>query len=205
MSGSVTTLSGIVVEDGSGVVGANSYISTAFVDAYAALRGNSTWATYTAAQKAAACIVASQYLDATQTWVGVQGAYAQGMQWPRNEAFDTKRLLDVPTNVVPPDLMNCAADLATKVASGTTLFEDLERGGMIKSESVSGLSTTYMDNAPPTTVYGIVTSLSGLTRNNDTLPPAGAGIVSTGSPGMYQGMFDIPGLPDDLISGPEYE
>lgn len=197
----------LIPEDGSGVMGANAYCSQAFADAYCAARAGadtsfSAWSGYTDAQKQSAIILATDYLDATQSWIGNKNSYSQGLQWPRTGAFDQAGMIDIPTTVVPPVLMMACADLAARAASGTTLLQDLERGGMIKSQSVAGLSITYMDGAPAGTVYGAVSMVAGLTRDANSLPPIGVGITTYGSPGLTQGKFDIGGLNEDIAFNP---
>ena len=54
----------LIVEDGSGLSGANSYASTAQADTYASDRGLTAW-TGDTATKEAALIRATDYLEAT--------------------------------------------------------------------------------------------------------------------------------------------
>ena len=61
----------LVVEDGSGLSGANSYATAAQADTYASDRGLSAW-TGDTATKEAALIRATDYLEATyrEAWLG---------------------------------------------------------------------------------------------------------------------------------------
>lgn len=207
MSGTTTT-SNVIVENGTGIAGANAYCSTAYVDAYAAARSRSagdayaTWATLTDAAKSASVVLVTDYLDTTLRWSGDRASYAQGLEWPRVGAFDTDASVDVPAGIVPPKVMRAAAEMAVKVGGGTTLLQDLDRGGQIQSLSLSGMSITYFQGAPATVVYGAMSLLKGLLRDDAALPPInGLAPVSEGRPGFYQGMFDAPGRPDYLASG----
>lgn len=53
----------VIVEDGTGLDNANSYVSTADADAYFASRGNTAWAALSQDAKDAAVINASEYAD----------------------------------------------------------------------------------------------------------------------------------------------
>lgn len=77
------------VEDGSGVVGANAYITVAYADEYFSDRGEASWPTLTTEQKQIAIIKASSYLDSRfgLSYVGCQGSKSQGLNWPRWDAY----------------------------------------------------------------------------------------------------------------------
>ena len=193
------------VEDGSGVTGATSYVSTDYVVDYAATRvisgvpAYAAWANGTSAMQEAACVLSSDYLDARYAWFGSQlYPYQQGLQWPRLGAYDTVALANVPSTIVPPQIMRATAELAVKVLAGTVLLQDLDRGGHFKSQSVAGLSISYEDGADVGTVYGITGLLAGLISSPDRVPP-NVYSGSQGKPvGFYQGMFDDPGVDIDL-------
>jgi hypothetical protein len=53
----------MIVEDGTGLADANSYLSVAEADAYWAARGNANWAAATTVAKEAALVNASMYVD----------------------------------------------------------------------------------------------------------------------------------------------
>jgi len=197
----------IVTEDGTGLPDASSYVSTDFVDSYAAGRGYTSWGGLTQSQKEASVVLASDYIDTTQTFTGNRNSLTQGLQWPRTDGYDTASQADIPSNFMPRELLRATAELAIKGAAGTTLVQDLTSDQYIKSESAAGLSITYMDSAPAATVFGVITLLKGLVRDPDDLPP----LISSGTsgrPGFRQGMFDIPGGMDLLrggFAGPRYD
>ena len=62
----------LVVEDGTGLADANSYIASADADTYWANRANAAWAALDDDAKAAALIQATQYLDARYSFKGCQ-------------------------------------------------------------------------------------------------------------------------------------
>lgn len=77
------------VEDGSGVVGANAYAPTEFVDAFWADRGdNPAWTAATLAQKKVGIIRATDYAERKfgTVWRGRRTAAGQSLGWPRTGA-----------------------------------------------------------------------------------------------------------------------
>jgi len=167
------------VETGSGVTGANSYISVSDADDYWADRVNATspdgnaWTNASQSEKEGALVEASAYLDATYDWVwnnpplwqgrvnplGPLEAYTplkdkdQGLKWPRNAAYDNDTY--VLQQGVPQKVKDATAELALLALDGF-LLESKDRGGMVKSEAVGSLQVTYMDNAPGNKSYPFI-------------------------------------------------
>jgi hypothetical protein len=77
----------LVVEDGTGVVGANSYASAEDADAYFADRANTTWSAADDVTKSAALINATDYIEmkGTLLWKGQEEFpdAPQGLSFPR--------------------------------------------------------------------------------------------------------------------------
>ena len=77
-----------LVEDGSGLAAANSYLALAAADVYWADRDAVNWATASVMAKEAALIAATQLLDASYTWRGRKGSAGQALDWPRTNVVD---------------------------------------------------------------------------------------------------------------------
>jgi hypothetical protein len=170
------------VEDGTGVTGANSYLSVADADTYWADRANASspdgtaWSGASTADKEGALVEASQYLDANFQWVwnnpprwqgwinplGPLEAYTplksdgQGLQWPRRAAYDEETY--VLQDGVPQKVKDATAELAIYALDGR-LMSSRDRGGMIKREQVGNLEVEYMDNAPGGTSFPYIDRL----------------------------------------------
>lgn len=149
-------MAGIVVEDGTVVTNANSFISTADADAYWADRGDSVWSGYSGTQKQTAVLKAGDYLksEARFEWRGSRISYAQLMPWPRSGAAILHGP-SIPSNVVPALIKYAQIELAYRAALGD-LQPDLDRGGMIKSSTVDVITTVWDDKAPPEIVFPVV-------------------------------------------------
>lgn len=73
----------LIVEDGTGLSNAESYVSVADADAYHSAMGNSSWATGDTAAKEAALRRGTQYLDAHYSFAGEPLTETQALEWPR--------------------------------------------------------------------------------------------------------------------------
>lgn len=151
----------LIIEDGSGVVSANSYASATDVTAHHTARGNTAW-TGTDAAKEAAILRAMDYIEG-MPWKGQKLAYANALEWPRMNVVDRSGYT-IPTDAIPQGviLALCAAALVELVTPGA-LAPALERGGMVKREKVDVIETEFMDGAPSSTTYpAIMVPLKGL-------------------------------------------
>lgn len=149
----------LVVEDGTGLANAESYISVADADTYFSDRGNATWAALTTLAKEQALRKATDYLVATYElrWMGARTTSTQALDWPR---------MNVPRpdiqggyrsfplywdyNVVPTAITRACAELALR-ASSADLVADV--GAQVKQETVGPISVTYTDGARQQTHY----------------------------------------------------
>lgn len=75
----------MTVEDGSGRVDANSYVSVVGADAYHSARGNGIWTTASAASREAALVRACDYLEQGygRLWAGARTNEGQRLSFPR--------------------------------------------------------------------------------------------------------------------------
>lgn len=116
----------LTVEDGTGVAGADSYLSVAAADSYHTARDSQDWLGAGTQEKEIALRVATQYLDAMygEEWVGVRtnGPDVQGLDWPRTGAWDRDDFNHDAT--VPAAVQSATAELALRHVQGTTLLPD---------------------------------------------------------------------------------
>lgn len=128
----------LIVENGTGVAGAETYVSVEFIDGYwGQLAHMSLAAIWLAegdiAKKEGAAREAAQFLD--RRWgafyLGKRRGRVQGLLFPRIEAYDCDGI-DIPE--LPAELQAANCELAVRALNGP-LSEDLERGGEIISEA----------------------------------------------------------------------
>lgn len=131
----------LIVEDGSGLSTAESYVSVAECDTYFAALGNETWADVE--NKEAALRKATQYIDSQYRFRGDKGSIAQALSWPRfSVEYDGYAF---PANEIPKRLKSATCELALKSASADLLAdvsaqyaEEVKVGPIVKK--MSGLN-----------------------------------------------------------------
>lgn len=167
----------VIVEDGTVVANANSYISVADATTYFTNRPNTDWTAASADEKAAALIKATDYMVQKYRlkWRGIRVNFDQVLDWPRagvitedfyspetapRPTIFTGLAYEYPTNVVPLEVKNACCELAARsLASSDPLNADLSRGGAVKREKVGTLEVEYFGNAVPYTVYQAIDDL----------------------------------------------
>ncbi len=141
----------IIIEDGTLVSGANSYIDSAYVDAYATARNLTDWdVSGTQSRKDAAILEASDYLknEVRYNYRGARRTATQITAWPRDGASEYRGPA-LPNDYISWRLKESEAKLSVRAyAAPGTLQPAQDRGGATKFEKVDVIETTYMDNAP---------------------------------------------------------
>lgn len=132
----------LIVEDGSIVADANSYVDLVFARAYADARGLSLPTDDTELE---------QQLIASMDYLEAQRARYQGdktdplnqeLQWPRTGVYID--CVAFPSDEIPKELKNAQCQLAVEVNSGVALFPTQE-GAFITREKVGPLETEYSE------------------------------------------------------------
>lgn len=155
----------LIVEDGTGLATAESYISVTAADTYFLNRNNAVWAALQTPAKEAALRKATDYmLQAYRVrWAGMRNVATQALDWPRRYVPNR----DVPQmygpspafydfTSVPVTVANACAELALR-ASAADLSPDLT--AQVKSESVGPISVVYADGARQDTHYKAIDAM----------------------------------------------
>lgn len=102
------------VEDGTGVAGANSYVSEADATAFHTDRGNTVWTGLSSPDAQVALIKATDYVDKRfgRRFRGFKQTKAQGLEWPRLSAFDNDDFLLNDMDAVPRQLVKAVCEYA---------------------------------------------------------------------------------------------
>ena len=104
----------LVVEDGTGLVGADAYTSVADADAYFLASANATWAVATIPAKEVAIIKATRYMEKRfgTKWKGLIASSEQALGWPRRYVYDERgiELIDQ----VPVQIARACAEYAVQ-------------------------------------------------------------------------------------------
>jgi len=152
----------LTVEDGTGIVGAESYVSVADADNYWGNRTHTsfytTWNAATTAEKEGTLREAAGYLDARygEYYRGLRKGTLQGLQWPRAEAFDKA---GYPLPDLPQEIINANSELASRALSAV-LSADAARGGAVKKNKVEGaVEQEFFEGATSETKYGQIENM----------------------------------------------
>ena len=101
----------VIVEDGSGLPNANSYVSVADADVYFATRPRSTaWTALSTDDKGAHLIHATRILDASTVWEGTRMSQTQALEFPRTPD-------DFSSAAVPDPIITALCELAIALVS----------------------------------------------------------------------------------------
>ena len=136
----------MIPDDGTGLANANAYVSVEFADEYFSARGNQTWAGLGSADKEAAIIKATDYLEAVywEKWQGEKLKANQALAFPR-KPFG-----------MPAKFKSAVCELAIRANAGE-LMSDIER--LTTKEKVGSIEVEYAQNSDPATKYAYVASL----------------------------------------------
>lgn len=158
----------LIVEDGSIVAGADSYISRVDVIAYAAKRGVTLADDDTTDQKVIKAMDYLAYYDGR--WKGEQvEPDVQSLAWPRKYAYIGSGYSPFPDDQIPANLVKATAELTMHVnagvnllptVSGDTAFVTREKVDVIETEYSEAVALAVMGSLP--TMPLVESLLSGL-------------------------------------------
>ena len=156
----------LVIEDGSGLSNAESYVSVADADTYVtAYKGaNTLWDAATEGAKEVAARQSTQYVDGTSNWKGEIESSTQALDWPRNYVYDE---IGTAIDGLPVNVANATAEGMFLIITGETLTANVSRDDQIKRDKVDVLETEWIDGATYQTTFPELTRwLSGYTKTS---------------------------------------
>jgi hypothetical protein len=130
----------IIVEDGSGISDANSYVSLEDARIYVSSIGLALPAPDEDAE--AALLTAMIYIE-NQPYQGYRANTTQALQWPRKNVVSHG--YPVASNVVPVAIWQAQARAAVMVGEGVTLTAEEYSSAVIVKEKVGPIETEYSD------------------------------------------------------------
>lgn len=164
----------IIVETGSIVAGAETYVSVTDADTYHSNRNNTAWAAAITATKEAALRAATAYVDGKyrKRWKGrkVQPV-AQPLEWPRTgvsvansgsglaSAFTdvgVNGLSLIPYNQIPQRLKDATCEAALRALAGPL---SADAASNIKREKLDVMETEYFSPSASAPVYPVIDNL----------------------------------------------
>jgi len=146
----------LIVEDGSGVSGAESYLSVADADTYWSNRNDTQWSGADTADKEAALRTATQYIDATYNFLSQIERSDQALKWPRVNFYDRN---DFFIDSIPNALKDATAELARDYIVNGDLLPSQSRGGDIRKVKAGSVEVEYGEAAPTQRTFNFVNRL----------------------------------------------
>jgi hypothetical protein len=141
----------LVVEDGTGKIDSESYISVADATTYHAARANSDWLLIT--DKEAALRKATDYMIQVyrSLWQGYRAVTDQALDWPRLSVYHNEYLeeIQIASNIIPIEVKNACAELALKTYTDEVLLTDEEQ--KVTMEMIGPITIKYSDNSTTAT------------------------------------------------------
>lgn len=135
-----------VVENGTGIAGANSYVAVAYADSFFADRGNTDWVALSEAQKQTALVRATDYIEQVfdSRWRGSRALLDQPLGWPRSGVYENGELdRAIAENIVPARVMRAACELAMRAHSASLLPDLAATETAVNKEKVGSLEVGY--------------------------------------------------------------
>lgn len=130
----------MIVEDGTGMTDANSYVDVIFADSYFSTRGYSKWGELSDEEKEVFLIRGSEYINYAFDYYGKKSNPSQSMKFPRVELVDDEGYL---VKGIPMVLKEAVCECAKIISNGTEVFQKQESNGAVVSETIGSLSFTY--------------------------------------------------------------
>ncbi|MEW6658776.1 MAG: DnaT-like ssDNA-binding protein [Thermodesulfobacteriota bacterium] len=132
----------IIIEDGSGVTGANSYVSVASATAYLNSKGLTTWGTSTTTAKEVSLNQATLYMELLP-WKGAKALQTYPLAWPRRGMLDRDGY-SVLSDTIPQSVKYAQIELAYRYKAGKNPLADISSGdGYVTKESVGPIEIDH--------------------------------------------------------------
>lgn len=133
-------MTSLVVEDGSIVMGANTYVDASVFNTHLSNRGLSFNSTAGTVEQT--LILAMDYIE-TRKYFGLRVSSDQSLSWPRADVWIDN--YPIPNNVIPDVLKKAQIEVAIAIDSGNNPNSNLDR--TTKREKVGDVEVEYSDSA----------------------------------------------------------
>lgn len=130
----------MIVEDGTGLNNANSYVESGYADDYFSVRSNDFWSNLEEEKKESCLIRATDYIDSAFKWLGTKKTQEQALKFPRKDLIDTD---GYSVDDIPNVLKMAVCECALLISKGTEMFKKQSDKGAVTSETIGALSFSY--------------------------------------------------------------
>lgn len=130
----------MVVEDGTGLLDSNSFVSLEYADDYFTSHGVTSWSDKQPEEKEVLLINATDYINNIFDWKGKKATPEQALNFPRTELY-TKDGYEV--EGVPKQLKEAVCEAVVVLLGNKQLYQSVNENGAVTSEHIGQLSFTY--------------------------------------------------------------
>ena len=162
----------LIVEDGTNVEDANSYVTLTEFTAYCTLYAYQDVLDATEEAKVAALVKACDLLE-TYSYRGIRTYETQSLQFPRLDCVPRGAYLPIPLDKIPTSLKRAQMAAAVSSAQGIDLQPVVQPGGFVTKEKVGPIETEYADGIANGMTTPIFTAVDAMLA--DYLQTAGNG------------------------------
>ena len=120
----------IIVEDGTGVVGANSYVSLAYADEYFSAHPfySDQWSDLNLNQRHHLLIFATTQINNLFNWYGFRSYNEQVLDWPRQRVWYAQQRDYYASNAIPSALKQATCEMAYFLSKGDVFGDSSSEG-----------------------------------------------------------------------------
>ena len=148
----------LIVETGSVVTGAESYVTVAEADTYWSNRNDTVWAALATAAKEANLRIATRWIDSNYSWLGEITNHDQALDWPRFGVVDRdNRGYD--SDEIPQCLKDAVCEAAFQQNSAALDVSSTSR--QVTKEKLGPMETEYTDHGTDEKVFPWIDKLVG--------------------------------------------
>ncbi|MEA1928235.1 MAG: DnaT-like ssDNA-binding protein [Candidatus Auribacterota bacterium] len=159
----------IIVEDGSGIENANSYVDASYVNDYCESMNYTDWDSNDSAEVNGCILRGMKYIE-TNIFIGVKNQTINNLEWPRSYAYERNGLL-FENDSIPLKVKQavCEATYQERVSPGA-LQPNIVAGNM-KKEEYGSVSFEYFESQKTQRpIFPSITGmLKGLVQSKNTI------------------------------------
>jgi len=158
----------LIVEDGSGVLGANSYVSLQYVSDYCSDMGYSDWDTGDSPKQISSILRAMKYIECFN-FIGVKNQIVNDLEWPRSEAYNRNGLL-IDSDIIPSKVKSAVCEAAyIEFLNAGKLQPSIDRAGL-KKEEYGDVKFEYFKTGKISPSFSVISGLLvGLVKSSSSL------------------------------------
>ena len=151
----------MIVEDGTVIANANSYLSVAAADTYFTEHGSPTdWSDLTTGDKESALKYATKWLDNNYKWYSCIISTSQVLDWPRKAFTDSEGRSIGGSGIMPQDLLDATAEMALEQTKSSLV----ESSANVRRERIGSSEVEYTGSGSSRSYAFITLGISELGR-----------------------------------------